>query len=98
MPSEAVPSDGVTSTRVERARRGVVRVLVVTLLAVTLRLLEFELAHLRYHDMVRAFMEVSRTQIMLAALCTVAAYAVLPGYDVLALYYAGHRLPLRRVL
>ncbi len=98
MPSEAVPSDGVTPTRVERARRWVVPVLVVTLLAVTLRLLEFELAHLRYHDMVRAFMEVSRTKIMLAALCTVAAYAVLPGYDVLALYYAGHRLPLRRVL
>jgi phosphatidylglycerol lysyltransferase len=76
----------------------VVPVLVLTLLLVALRTLEFELAHLRYHDIVRACLDVPRQKIFLALISTIAAYAVLPGYDLLALHYAGHPLPWRRVL
>ena len=84
-------------TRWTRARRWVIPALVLTLLTIVLRTLEFEAAHLRYHDVMRALAEVRRGQIWFALLATVAAYAALPGYDYLALIYAGHRLPWRRV-
>ena len=73
-------------------------VLVLVLLFIALRLLESELAHLRYHDILRAFGEVSRAKLFRAVLCTMATYAALPGYDLLALIYAGHRLPWKRVV
>lgn len=84
-------------SRWDRVRPWVVPMLVITLLVVVLRMLEYEAAHLRYHDIVRAFADVPREKILLALLCTGAAYAALPGYDFLALIYAGHRLPWRRV-
>ncbi len=73
-------------------------VLVVVLLFIALRLLESELAHLRYHDILRAFNHLSGAKLLRASLCTVATYGALPGYDLLALIYAGHRLPWRRVV
>lgn len=92
-----VASPAAAPSRSNRVRRWLVPALVVTLLLVVLRLLEFEAAHLRYHDVMRGLADVSRMQIVLALSCTVAAYCVLPGYDYLALIYAGHRLPWRRV-
>jgi len=83
--------------RWDRLRPWVVPLLVVALLAVVLRTLKFEVTHLSYHGILSAFAEVPRDKILLAALYTVAAYAVLPGYDLLALAYAGHPLPWPRV-
>ena len=80
-----------------RLRRWVVPVVVVVLLAIALRTLQTELTQLRYHDILRALTAVPRAKVLLAALWTMAAYLVLPGYDLLALNYAGHRLPWRRV-
>ena len=82
----------------KRVRPWLSPVLVLVLLFVALRLLESELAHLRYHDILRAFGEVSRAKLFRAVLCTMATYAALPGYDLLALIYAGHRLPWKRVV
>lgn len=72
--------------------------LVIVLLMISLRALQHEVAHLRYHDIMRAFALVPSDKSLLALLCTVAAYAALPRYDLLALSYVGHRLPLRRVV
>jgi phosphatidylglycerol lysyltransferase len=69
---------------------------VLGLFAVALRLLAGEVAHLRYHDIAAAVAEVPRQSIVLAILATIASYAVFPGYDLLALRYAGHRLPVGR--
>ena len=97
MTALAEPTVAVTPSRWDRSRPWVVPALVITLLAVVLRLLEYEVAHLRYHDITRAFADIPRQKILLALLSTVAAYAALPGYDFLALVYTGHRLPWRRV-
>ncbi len=71
--------------------------LVAVLFVSVLRILEGEAAHLRYHDIMAAFRAVPVQQLALALLCTLFAYAALPGYDAVALAYAGHRLPLRRI-
>jgi phosphatidylglycerol lysyltransferase len=84
------------ATAPERGRRWLEAALVLGLFAVALRLLAGEVAHLRYHDIAAAVAEVPRQSIVLAVLATIAAYAVFPGYDLLALRYAGHRLPVRR--
>ncbi len=80
----------------ERGRRWIEAALVLGLFAVALRLLAGEVAHLRYHDIARAVAEVPRQSIALAILVTIATYVVFPGYDLLALRYAGHRLPVSR--
>ena len=81
----------------ERGRRWLEAGLVLALFLVALRVLAGEVAHLRYHDIARAVADVPRQSILLALLATIAAYAVLPGYDLLAMRYADHRLPVRRV-
>jgi phosphatidylglycerol lysyltransferase len=80
----------------ERGRRWLEAALVLGLFAVALRLLAGEVAHLRYHDIARAVADVPRQSILLAVVVTIAAYGVFPGYDLLALSYAGHSLPVRR--
>lgn len=81
----------------ERSRRWLVPLLVAGLLVAVLRILESEIAHLRYHDIMSAFHAVPAARIALALACTLAAYSALPGYDAIALAYAGHRLPIRRI-
>ena len=95
----SVPAPSTNEAEAQRMllRRWALPVAVVVVVAVMLHVLQHETAHLRYHDIMRAFREVPRTQVVLAALCTLLSYAVLPGYDFLALVYAGHRLPLRRI-
>lgn len=80
-----------------RLQPWIVPLLVLSLLAVVLRALEFEIGHLRYHDIARAFADVARGKLLLGACCTMVAYLALPNYDDLALSYAEHRLPWRRV-
>ena len=81
----------------QRWLRWVVPLLVLTLFAIALRVLEREIAHLRHYDIMRELGAIPRSRIVLALLCTLAAYMALPGYDLLALHYAGHPLPVRRV-
>ena len=81
----------------ERSRRWLEAALVLALFVVALRLLAGEVAHLRYHDIKAAIADVPRQSILLAILVTITSYAVLPGYDLLAMRYAGRRLPIRRI-
>ena len=81
----------------ERSRRWLEAALVLALFVVALRLLAGEVAHLRYHDIKAALADVPRQSILLAIIVTLASYAVLPGYDLLAMRYAGRRLPARRI-
>lgn len=76
-----------------RLRAWVVPLLILALLGAALHAMEAELARLRYHDIMRAFRALPHTRLLLALGCTVLSYAVLPGYDLLALAYAGRRLP-----
>lgn len=80
-----------------RWRAWLVAGLVVILFLIVLRVLEGEISHLRYYDIVQAFRHVPLSKTVAALVCTVAAYLVLPGYDLLALVYTRHRLPLRRI-
>lgn len=72
-------------------------VLVLALLAVTLAVLHGEIAHLRYHDISAALSRIPMGRRAAALAATVLSYAMLPGYDVLALRYVDRALPLCRV-
>jgi uncharacterized membrane protein YbhN (UPF0104 family) len=50
------------------------------------------------HAVLDRLAAMSPQQIAAAAVLTVASYLLLTGYDILALRYAGHRLPLRDVM
>ena len=64
--------------------------------AVALMTLRAELRTLPYHDLAAAVRGLSRQSLLLAALATVATYAVLPAYDALALRFVGRPLGARR--
>src|SRR5450756_3191947 len=65
--------------------------------AVALVLLEHELKAYAYRDLMRQVWTLPHSHLALALLLTVIAYAVLPGYDAIALAYVDHPLPLRRI-
>jgi phosphatidylglycerol lysyltransferase len=56
-----------------------------------------ELLAYSYHDVLSDLWSMPTSRLLLAIGATIAAYAVLPGYDWLALRYVGRRLPLRQV-
>src|SRR3984893_15320283 len=60
-------------------------------------LLERELKSYHYRDLMRQVWTLPHSHLALALLLTVAAYAVLPGYDAIALSYIEHPLPIRRI-
>jgi phosphatidylglycerol lysyltransferase len=60
-------------------------------------LLEHELKAYAYRDLMRQVWTLPHSHLALALLLTVIAYAVLPGYDAIALAYVDHPLPLRRI-
>ncbi|HEU4631141.1 MAG TPA: bifunctional lysylphosphatidylglycerol flippase/synthetase MprF [Gemmatimonadaceae bacterium] len=66
--------------------------------AVALVALHHELGALRYQDVARAVVRLPRGALLAALGLTVAAYAVLTGYDALALTYVGRRVPRRRLV
>jgi phosphatidylglycerol lysyltransferase len=70
--------------------------LALVVLALALSALRHELRDFRYHDVVRAVRGLPATQVLLAAVLSALAYAVLAGYDALALAYARARLGRRR--
>lgn len=67
------------------------------LLALAVVVLHHELRNFRYHDVRQALGGIPRGHVVLALLLTAAAYAVLPGYDALALAYVGRRLGAGRI-
>jgi phosphatidylglycerol lysyltransferase len=58
-------------------------------------MLHRELAAYSYHDVLRAARAISRSRLASAVGLSVLAYAVLPGYDAMALRYIRFHLPLR---
>jgi phosphatidylglycerol lysyltransferase len=72
-------------------------VLVAALFVVALWLLQRELASYTYRDVVHAVANLSNAQLAWSIGLTVLAYAVLIGYDAMALSYVGYPLPLRRI-
>ncbi|GAC1484614.1 MAG: bifunctional lysylphosphatidylglycerol flippase/synthetase MprF [Gemmatimonadaceae bacterium] len=64
---------------------------------IALVLLERELKLYRYGDLMRQVWTLPHTHLALALLLTAVAYAVLPGYDAIALAYVDHPLPVRRI-
>jgi phosphatidylglycerol lysyltransferase len=72
-------------------------VAVVALFALAIWVLRRELHAFDYRALLRTTWALPRERLVLAALATIAAYAVLPGYDALALRYVGRRIALTRV-
>jgi phosphatidylglycerol lysyltransferase len=68
--------------------------IVLLLVAGAIYILHGELREYRYHDIMRELAAVPAARLGLAAFWTAVAYAILPGYDAVALAYVGRRLPL----
>ncbi len=62
-----------------------------------LLLLQHELRAYHYRDLMRQVWTLPHSHLALALVLTTLAYAVLPGYDAVALSYVEHPLPLRRI-
>jgi phosphatidylglycerol lysyltransferase len=71
--------------------------LVAALFVVALWLLKRDLASYTYRDVVRAVAAASDARLFWSVGLTVFAYAVLVGYDAMALSYIRHPLPFRRI-
>jgi phosphatidylglycerol lysyltransferase len=84
-------------SRAGRARRWAAPLAVLALFGVALWLLHRELHDYHYHQIVREVWSLPRERLLLALLFTALAYAVLPGYDAVALRYIDHPLPLTHV-
>ena len=65
--------------------------------ALALILLQHQLSAYHYRDLMRQVWTLPHSHLALALLVTAAAYAVLPGYDAIALAYVDHPLPIRRI-
>src|SRR5205814_2349629 len=65
--------------------------------SIALLLLERELKSYHYRDLMRQVWTLPHSHLALALLLTTVAYAVLPGYDAIALSYVDHPLPVRRI-
>src|SRR5437764_5230864 len=81
-------------SKVSRAIGPAVMVIAV---AIALLLLQRELKSYHYRDLMRQVWTLPHTHLALALLLTAIAYAVLPGYDAIALSYVDHALPVRRI-
>ena len=67
------------------------------LLGGALAILHHELRGFRYHEITAAVRATPARQILVACALTVLAFAILSGYDALALRYVGRRVPYRRI-
>src|SRR6476646_7447482 len=81
-------------SRIARAIGPAAMVVAVT---VALVLLQHELKSYHYRDLMRQVWTLPHTHLALALLLTAIAYAVLPGYDAIALSYVDHPLPVRKI-
>ena len=91
----------VAASPAEESRRRKLRwlgpVFVVAMLALALYVLHRELHAYHYRDIVRIVRELPRSAILLSLGFTVLAYAMLPGYDAIALAYVGRPLSIVRI-
>src|SRR4030088_1568886 len=60
-------------------------------------LLQHQLNAYHYRDLMRQVWTLPHSHLALALVVTAVAYAVLPGYDAIALSYVDHPLPVRRI-
>src|SRR4030088_441608 len=60
-------------------------------------LLQHQLNAYHYRDLMRQVWTLPHSHLALALVVTAVAYAVLPGYDAIALAYVDHPLPIRRI-
>ena len=60
-------------------------------------LLARDLKSYHYRDLTRQVWTLPHSHLLLALILTAVAYAVLPGYDAIALAYVDHPLPLKRI-
>ena len=81
-------------SRIARAIGPAAMVIAVT---IALVLIDRELKSYHYRDLMRQVWTLPHTHLALALMLTAIAYAVLPGYDAIALSYVDHPLPLRRI-
>src|SRR5712675_3724243 len=65
--------------------------------ALALILLQHQLSAYHYRDLMRQVWTLPHSHLALALILTAVAYAVLPGYDAIALSYVDHPLPVRRI-
>src|SRR5689334_4963197 len=65
--------------------------------AIAFFLLASDLKSYRYRDLMRQVWTLPHSHLALALLLTAVAYAVLPGYDAIALAYVDHPLPVKRI-
>jgi len=80
-----------------RISRAIGPAAMVIAVGVALLLLERELKSYHYRDLMRQVWTLPHSHLALALLLTTVAYAVLPGYDAIALSYVDHPLPVRRI-
>lgn len=80
-----------------RIGRWIGPLIVLALLVAAGILLFRELHHFHWRDLQRSLYEIPAWRIALAALLTVVSYAILTGYDYLALRFAGRQLPFKQV-
>src|SRR5262245_46218639 len=72
--------------------------LAVPIFAGAIAILHHELAAYTYRGVMRSLAAISGGRLALAGGLTALAYAVLPGYDTMALRYIGKPLPLRHTV
>jgi phosphatidylglycerol lysyltransferase len=80
-----------------RISRAIGPAAMVVAMGIALLLLERELKSYHYRDLMRQVWTLPHSHLLLALLLTALAYAVLPGYDAIALSYVEHPLPVRRI-
>ena len=80
-----------------RISRAIGPAAMVIAVGIALLLLERELKSYHYRDLMRQVWTLPHSHLALALLLTTVAYAVLPGYDAIALSYVDHPLPIRRI-
>src|SRR6478672_7405429 len=80
-----------------RISRAIAPAAMMTTAVIGLTVIERELKTYHYRDLMRQVWTLPHSHLALALLLTALAYAVLPGYDAIALAYVDHPLPLRRI-
>ena len=86
-----------TEAQIAERARWIGPTIAVILFAAALIVLQRELRAYRFGDVIRAFHAIPGSKLGTAVAFTALSYAVLPGYDALALAYVRRELPLRRV-
>lgn len=82
----------------DRLRRALPTLIACVLFIAALEVLRTELQSVGWHALTAATLGIPARRLGLALLCTAANYALLTGYDFLAIAYIGKRLPWRHVV